>query len=77
MFKIFSIGTGGSQCAQDERGRWWRRDRTGRYLGRLGAWYVIARRPDSAWYNPLAGNARLPAEPRGLSAPVPFSEVEP
>lgn len=65
---IFSIGSGKlSQCTQDATGKWWRRDRVGRYRGGWCAWYEIAARPESAWYNPEAGRARIthrePQEP--------------
>lgn len=57
---IFSIGSGIlSQCTQDEDGQWWRRDRVGRYRANWGAWYEIDARPESAWYNPEAGKARI------------------
>jgi len=82
MKPIFSIGSGKiSQCAQDDAGRWFRRDRVGRYRGQWGAWYEIAARPDHAWYTPNAGRARLPtvadATPENLKPAVKaFTEVE-
>ncbi len=64
MDKIFSIGSGKrSQCAQDASGQWWQRDRVGKYHGVWGAWHEVAKRPEHAWYNPAAGNARLPVKP--------------
>ena len=77
--QIFSIGSGKlSQCTQTANGKWWRRDRVGRYRGQWGAWYEIAGRPEGAWYNPNAGNARVPEaceEPR-VEIAAPFTEVD-
>ncbi len=65
MRPIYSIGSGKRlQAAMREDGQWFQRERHLRT--RLwGKWREIKCRPDGAWLNPGAGQAKLPKDEDG------------
>jgi len=65
MTGIYRIGTRGrSQAAVTQDGRWFTRELLTTPWGkRWTPWRAVPRRPDHAWYDPAAGQARLPLFP--------------
>lgn len=63
LSQIFQVDGGHYRTQYSQRdsdGQWFYRTTNER--GFYGRWIPCARKPDSAWYNPDAGKARLPRE---------------
>jgi hypothetical protein len=64
MSGIYRVGTRSRfQAARREDGTWFERERfTTPWGKKWGTWYRVSKRPDHAWFDPAAGQARLPKE---------------
>jgi hypothetical protein len=62
MTKIYQIGNlRRRQCAQRDDGQWFERESRRTPWGvRWTSWYPVHQRPMHSWYDPTAGEARLP-----------------